>query len=75
MKTNLNVMLSAIGVAALLASPAMAKQVRPNDLSTVPSDARGSVAPYGATEGGPYTPDMPTPAHGLNHDFQDGSRG
>jgi len=41
----------------------------------IPSDARGSVAPYGATEGGPYTPSMQTPAHGLNPDFQDGSRG
>ena len=41
----------------------------------IPSDARGSVAPYGATEGGPYTPSIPTPAHGLNPDFQDGSRG
>ena len=41
----------------------------------IPSDARGSVAPYGATEGGPYTPSMPSPAHGLSHDFQDGSRG
>jgi hypothetical protein len=37
--------------------------------------ARGSVAPYGATEGGPYTPDAPTAAHGLSQDFQDGSRG
>ncbi len=42
---------------------------------SVQNDARGSVTSYGATEGGPYTPDMPTPAHGLNHDFQDGSRG
>jgi len=41
----------------------------------IPSDARGSVAPYGASEGGPYTPSMPSPAHGLSHDFQDGSRG
>jgi hypothetical protein len=37
--------------------------------------ARGSVAPYGATEGGPYTPDVPTPAHGFSQDFPDGSRG
>jgi len=27
--------------------------------------ARASVAPYSATEAGPYTPDMPTPAHGF----------
>ncbi len=42
---------------------------------SVQDDARGSVAPYGATEGGSYTPSISTPAHGLNHDFQDGSRG
>jgi hypothetical protein len=42
---------------------------------SVQDAARGSVAAYGATEGGPYTPSMQTPAHGLNHDFQDGSRG
>jgi hypothetical protein len=37
--------------------------------------ARRSVAPYGTTEGGPYTPDAPTPAHGFSQDFQDGTRG
>jgi len=37
----------------------------------IPSDARGSVTPYGATEGGDYTPSVPTGAP----DFQDGSRG
>jgi hypothetical protein len=37
--------------------------------------ARGSVAPYGVSEGGPYTPDAPAPAHGFSQDFQDGSRG
>ena len=37
---------------------------------SVQNAARGSVAP-----GGPYTPDAPTPAHGLSQDFQDGSRG
>ena len=69
MKTNLKTILSAIGVAALLASPAMAKTVRHHHY--IPSDARGSVAPYGGTEGGPYTPSAPT-GYG---DFQDGSRG
>ena len=74
MKTNLNVILSAIGVAALLASPAMAKQVRPNvtALPTVPSDARGSVAPGWQNEGGPYTPAMPTPLYGRSRNFQGG---
>ena len=81
MRTNLKVIMSAVGVAALLASPAMAKTVRVHQAAPstvyIPSDARGSVTPYGygATEGGPYTPSIPTPARGLNRDFQDGSRG
>lgn len=74
MKTNLNVFLSAIGVAAVLASPAMAQQGRPQDpaLSIVPSDARASVAPYWRSEGGPYTPSMPTLRYGASRDFQAG---
>jgi hypothetical protein len=77
MRTNLKVILSAVSVAALLASPAMAKTERHHAAPStvyIPSDARGSVAPYGATVG-PYSPDAPTPTHGLNPDFQDGSRG
>jgi hypothetical protein len=80
MSTNLKVILSAVGVAALLASPAMAKTVRHQAAapSTVflPSDAHGSVAPYGrgVFEGGAYTPSAPV-TRGLNRDFQDGSRG
>jgi hypothetical protein len=85
MTTRFKVMLSAVGVAALLASPAMAKTVRHHHgaPSAVPSDARGAAiryAPYGfvprvPAESGPYTPDAPSPAHGVNPDFQDGSRG
>jgi hypothetical protein len=80
MTTNLKVILSAAGVAALLASPAMAKTVRHQTAapSTVylPSNAQGFVGPYGygAGEGGPYTPSAPT-RRGPNRDFQDGSRG
>ena len=84
MTTNLKVILSAVGVAALLASPAMAKTVRHHHAARstvyVPSDARASVVPYGygygAAEGGPYTPSIPTPApsHGFNRDFQAGSK-
>ena len=78
MRTNLKVILSAVGVAALLASPAMAKTVRHHQAAPstvyIPSDARASVAPYGAAEGGPYTPSMPTPAYGVNRDFHNGSR-
>jgi hypothetical protein len=70
MKANLKLILSVASVAALLAAPAMARKVR-----TVPSDARGSVAPYRANEGGPYTPSIPTPRYDRNRDFQNGSRG
>ena len=41
----------------------------------IPRDARGSVAPYGTGEGGPYTPSIPSPPHGYSRDFQDGYRG
>jgi hypothetical protein len=62
MKTTLNVVLSAIGAAALLASAAVAQSARiptPSN-STVPSEAPGSVAPYTAQEGGHYAPSIPT---------------
>ena len=75
MKANLRLILSVVGVAALLASPAMAKQVRPAKLLAVPSDARASVAPYGLNEGGPYTPSIPTSRYDANRDFQNGNRG
>jgi hypothetical protein len=75
MKANLKVILSAVGVAALLVSPAMAKQVRPQKPVVFPSDARASVAPYGVNEGGPYTPSVPTSRYDMRHDFQNGSRG
>ena len=80
MRTNLKVILSAVGVAALLASPAMAKTVRHHHTARstvyIPSDARGSVVPYGygAAEGGPYTPSAPTTLHGVSRDFQNGSK-
>ena len=76
MRTNLKVILSAAGVAALLASPAMAKTVRhqPAAPFTVyaPSNAHGFVGPfgYGAGESGAYTPSAPF-TRGLNRDFQD----
>ena len=74
MRTNLKVMLSAVGVVALLASPAMAKTVRHQSAvpSTVyvPSNGHGFVGPfgYGPGEGGPYTPSAP---FGFHRDFQD----
>ena len=71
MRANLTVILSAVSIAALLASPAMAR-------------TRHHYAPfygyYGAYYGGgggygPYTPSIPSPRHGYSRDFQDGSRG
>jgi hypothetical protein len=69
--------LSVAGIAALLASPAVAQQGRPHNAAqpNIPRDARASVAPYGANEHGPYTPSIPTQPHGENRDFQNGSRG
>jgi hypothetical protein len=68
MKTLITVLtLSIVTATPMLAQAASRNSVR--------DDARGSVATYGVTEGGPYTPSMQTPAHGLSHDFQDGSRG
>jgi hypothetical protein len=75
MKTNLKVILSIVGVAGLLASPAMAKQMGAAKQLPVPSDARGSVAPYWSNEGGAYTPSIPSPRYGTGRDFQNGSRG
>ncbi|HSV22549.1 MAG TPA: hypothetical protein VLJ17_05910 [Xanthobacteraceae bacterium] len=76
MNTNMKVMLSAFGIAALLASPAIAKTVPHHSVAPsaayIPYDARASVAPYGAFEGGPYTPSRPAPAHGVSPDFQGG---
>ena len=72
MRTNLKVILSAVGVAALLASPAMAKTVRHQQAA--PSTSYGYSYGYRANEGGAYTPSAPA-TRGLNRDFQDGSRG
>jgi hypothetical protein len=79
MTSNLKVMLSALGVAALLASPAMAKsharthRAAPS-IVNVPYDARASVQPYAsAPVVTVYAPDLPTQPHrngGLNPDFQ-----
>jgi len=72
MKTNLKLILSCVGVVALLASPVMAKQVRVDKAASVavPSDARASIAAI--NEGGPYTPSASTQPYGKNRDFQGG---
>ena len=68
MKTLITVLILSIAAA----TPTLAQAA---SWHSVQSAAHGSVAPCGATEGGPYTPDAPTPAHGFSQDFQDGSRG
>jgi hypothetical protein len=79
MKTNLKVILSAVGVAALLASPAMAKSHARTEQATpstvhVPYNAQGSVAPYAPAQAVTvYAPDRPVRQHengDVNPDFQ-----
>ena len=54
MRTNLNAVLSAVAVATLLASPAMARPPRHHHAAPsnvyIPSDARGQATPYGSSE-------------------------
>ena len=82
MTSTLKVILSAVGVAALVASPALAKShVRTDHVApaAVPADAHASVAPSAAHQlVTPYAPDLPQRPHetaGENPDFQlDGSK-
>jgi hypothetical protein len=77
MTSNLKVILSAVGVAALVTSPALAKShVRTDHVApaAVPADAHAYVTP---NAGRPYVtvygPDLPQRAHetaGENPDFQ-----
>jgi hypothetical protein len=78
MKSNMKVILSAMGVVALLASPALAKSQRHQhhaapSLANIPADAQASdahsvvVQPYSAQTRQPvYTPEN----NGLNPDYQ-----
>ncbi len=78
MTPNLKVLLAAVGVAALAASPAMAKSharihsVAP--LTVLPADAHGYAGPYAAhpfvTPYAPDLPEQPHQPHGANPDFQ-----
>jgi hypothetical protein len=79
MRTNLKVILSAVGVAALLASPAMAKSHARTDqaapsIVNLPYDAHGSVARYAPAQAVTvYAPDVRVQPHengGINPDFQ-----
>ena len=79
MASNLKIILSAVSVAALLASPAAAKTQRHQQtapaLVNVPADARASFAPN-ASVVTVYSPDVRVqayPMHGVNPDFQLGS--
>ena len=75
MTSNLKVILSAVGVAALLASPAMAKTQRHQtapSLVNVPADAQAS-AGTSASAVTVYAPDVKVQAQSngsLNRDFQ-----
>jgi hypothetical protein len=69
MTSNMKVILSAVGVAALLASPALAKTQR-HAPAPVQTETR---APASQSVVAPYAADMPVSvnkANGLNHDFQ-----
>jgi hypothetical protein len=73
MRTNLKAILAAMGAAALLSSPVMAKTRH----VLVPGVEAGPVyrALRPANEGGPYTPSIPGRSHGQHRDFQDDERG
>jgi hypothetical protein len=64
----MKMILKAVIVTALLASPAMARTVHRQHAA--PLDPRGT-----RIDRGPYTPDLPVQPGGFNRDFQDGSRG
>jgi hypothetical protein len=66
----MSLILSAVSVAALLASPAMARTRHNVPLNGTYGTYYGNGGSYG-----PYTPSIPTPRHGNSGDFQDGSRG
>ena len=75
MTSNLKAILSVAGVAALMASPAVAKTERHRDASAgIPANAQGSAAPTSPHSFvTPYAPDLPQQpheAHGVNPDFQ-----
>ena len=77
MTSNLKMILSAVGVAALVASPALAKShARTNHVApaAVPADAHAYVTPNAPHQlVTPYAPDLPQRPHetaGENPDFQ-----
>jgi hypothetical protein len=83
MNSNLKVLLSAVGVVALVVSPALAKPRHHQDvtrtLAHVPSDAHAGVGAYAPAPSAQtvYAPDVRVPAQSyeLNPDFQLSGRG
>ena len=75
MTSNLKVILSAVGVAALLTSSALAKTEnhRAAPVVNVPANAQGFAGPNGSAVT-VYAPDVKVPAHAtptrVNPDFQ-----
>lgn len=70
MTTSLKVILSAVAVAMLVASPASAKS-RHHGYPFF--GAYGAYGPYGYYGSrGPYTPNAPSRPYGRSYDFQDG---
>jgi hypothetical protein len=66
--TNMKVIVSAVGVAALLVSPALAKTQRHATAAPVQTETRAP-APHAAVT--PYAADLSgRTSHGLNPDFQ-----
>jgi hypothetical protein len=76
MTSNLKMIVSAVGVAALLASPALAKTEHHRavpSLVNVPADAHGSASTTNGSLVTVYAPDVRVQAHpasSVNPDFQ-----
>jgi hypothetical protein len=79
MSSNLKVILSAVSIAALLASSALAKTAHNHaapSLANVPADAHASVVGPNGSLVSVYAPSLPQQSHempGPNPDFQLGS--
>jgi len=79
MRTYVAVILSALAVGALLASPAMAQFYRYHGYPyyryyNYPYYGYYGYRNYGPGASGPYTPFLPVPRYGPSHDFQSGPR-
>ncbi len=59
----------------VLVTPTLASALTASHRNASLPRERGSAVGSGVNERGPYTPNIPTPAHGRSGDFQNGSRG